>query len=110
MRSPRLLSPIRDRALVGRAMITALAIFAASATGGVKLGLNVADYVVLRRVYGPATVAREHLTIVLTKHALRVSNGDVLEGWGPTHFAIACPIFPVFAISSCAIAYLLLPT
>lgn len=63
--------------------------------GCTRLGLKVAEQVVLRAEYGSDTVHAEHLRIVSVKPTLQVSNGDRLEEWSFVHFLISAGVWVV---------------
>ena len=91
------------------AWLIMLMIFAASATGGIKIGLIAADAIILRIVYGADRVAREHLTIVKTKPELVVSNGDVLHSHGFVHFIITAVLFMSLGATAIIVSSQMLP-
>src|SRR5437016_9585456 len=93
----------------GFAWLVMLVIFAASATGGIKIGLVAADAIILRIIYGADRVAREHLTIVKSKPELVVSNGDVLHSHGFVHFLITLVLFMSLGAAAIIVGSQMLP-
>jgi hypothetical protein len=74
-----------------------------------RLGLFVAEQVVLRYEYGSETVDREHLRLIELKPALRVSNGDRLESWTFRHFLISAAVWLSSAVPTCLLISKVLP-
>jgi len=90
-------------------VLVALVIFAACGTAGFKTAVMASDAIILRWVYGHEHVAREHLTIVSLKPEPKVSNGDVLSGYGFAHFLIGTPIFFGTGAGGFILSFFLLP-
>lgn len=64
-----------------------------------RLSLEAANRLILWHLYGHATVAHDHLSIVRVKPQLVVSNGDMLKGWGFFHFLMGVSLWlPTTAI------------
>jgi hypothetical protein len=85
-------APALPKRAIAPALI-AVTIFASVATAGLKIGFLTADALVLHWLYPRTRIATQHLTIVSYKPELRVSNGDILEGYGFSHFLITAILF-----------------
>jgi hypothetical protein len=92
-----------------RSQLVAIMLFCACVTAGLKIGLRAADAIILRQVYGPQRVEREHLRIVNVKPTLLVSNGDVLKSHAIRYFLIACAVFLAIGAGGTLASMLFLP-
>jgi hypothetical protein len=95
--------------LCTRAGLTLIFLFSASVTAGMKIGNRLADYLILAHIYGRNAVASRGLRIVDSKPNLKISNGDVLHGYGFTHFLIMAGTFVTVGILLLVVTRSLLP-
>jgi hypothetical protein len=84
-------------------------LFFATGFATLQLSLRAADVLVLRWVYGPERVEREQLRVVAVKPALRVSNGERLEGWSFRHFLLSLALWLPLCAGSLFVLWLVLP-
>ena len=78
----------------------ALVVWSSVCLSVLRLSLETANRLILWHLYGYETVVRHHLTIVRVKPELVVSNGDVLKGWGFTHYLIGVSLWiPISTIT-----------
>jgi hypothetical protein len=98
-----------SRADADRAYGLCVLLVLASMMTAVKSGVPVADWWVLRHLYGPARVAAEHLTIVKHNPRLVVSNGDVPEDFGLASFLVASAVMMLGGPGLSLCLWLLMP-
>jgi hypothetical protein len=84
-------------------------LFFASFLGALSMSLWTADQLVLRWVYGPEAVEREHLRIVHRKPFPQASNGDNLERWNLAYFLISSAVCVPLSIGLLVVLVRLLP-
>lgn len=74
-------------------------------TGTLRLAMRTANDLILRYLYGSATVQHEHLRIVRVKPQLLVSNGDVLRGIGFYHYLVGVGIWFLLSVGLLLVIY-----
>jgi hypothetical protein len=105
-----MIAPDSTRAKPGAlTVLVMLVIFSACGTAGFKTAGMAGDAIILRWVYGSQRVAREHLNIISLKPDPKVSNGDVLNGYGFPHFLIGVPVFLATGAGGFLLSMCLLP-
>lgn len=92
-------SPDRNAQSIG------LIIGMAVCTSMLRLGIVLANTLVLWRVYGRAKVLKERLEITRIKPDLVVSNGDVLRGLAFQHYLVGAAVWLVSSLLAMLILY-----